>query len=138
MGHVGEPPDRARAARVLGCCASAAATPVHCESRRCWRTFNLSDALDDGAPAGTLSYLELLVEVLEDCQVTASEQAARRDVAELYDLSDSDVVATHCGFVRALARKTPTRSGNNCEDAVAGHGLGPRPRPGTERSDPWP
>jgi DNA polymerase-3 subunit epsilon len=67
--------------------------------------FTLVDAVEDGAPDGTLSYLELLVEVLEDGQVSDAEQQALSDVIELYELSAANVSAAHRGFVRALARE---------------------------------
>jgi len=68
-------------------------------------SFTLADALDDGAPQGTLSYLETLVEVLEDGQLTEEEQATLSDVVELYELSEDDTVAAHRGLVRALAHE---------------------------------
>lgn len=63
----------------------------------------LADALDDGAPAGSLAYLELLAEALEDGVLTDAEQQALADVAALYDLDASVVAAAHRGFVLALA-----------------------------------
>lgn len=68
-------------------------------------SFTLTDARDDGAPEGTMSYLETLAEVLEDGQITAEEQSVLQDVVELYELSDADVSAAHTGLVRALARQ---------------------------------
>lgn len=68
-------------------------------------SFTLSDALDDGAPEGALSYLELLVAALEDGQITDEEASALADVVDVYGLSDLDVAAGHRGLVRALARQ---------------------------------
>ena len=67
--------------------------------------FTLSDALDEGADAGALSYLETLAEVLEDGRITRTERTTLREVAELYDLGADDIAAAHRGFVRALARE---------------------------------
>ncbi|GLW90426.1 exonuclease domain-containing protein [Actinokineospora globicatena] len=64
---------------------------------------SLGDALDDGAPEGSLPYLELLAEVLEDGVLTDDERAALRDLAGLYDLDDSGVAAAHRGFLLSLA-----------------------------------
>jgi DNA polymerase-3 subunit epsilon len=66
---------------------------------------DLADALDDGAPEGSLSYLELLAEVLEDGVLTEEERAALTDVATLYELDDSAVAAAHRGFLLALAHR---------------------------------
>lgn len=68
-------------------------------------SFTLSDALDEGAPQGALSYLETLVEVLEDGQLSESERQAMADIVDLYGLTGSDVVSAHSGFLRALARE---------------------------------
>lgn len=67
--------------------------------------FTLADAMDDGAPKGALSYIETLVEVLEDGQVSEDERAALSDVADLYNLTRDDVRAANLGLVRALARE---------------------------------
>lgn len=102
-GYVADPAAAGRAltprARRVIAAASADRTSTLVES------FTLADALDDGAPRGTLSYLETLTEVLEDGQVSEAERAALVDVAGLYDLTDRDVRAAHRGFVRALARE---------------------------------
>ena len=68
-------------------------------------TFTLSDALDEGAPAAALPYLEMLAEALEDGELSAAEQAALNDVADLYQLDEPALAATHRGFLRALARE---------------------------------
>lgn len=65
--------------------------------------FRLADALDEGAPDGALSYLELLAEVLEDGVLTDDERAALHDLADIYDLDDTAVAAAHRGFLVALA-----------------------------------
>jgi DNA polymerase-3 subunit epsilon len=67
------------------------------------RDFRLADALDEGAPEGSLPYLELLAEVLEDGVLTDDERAALVDVASIYDLDGDAVDAAHRGFLLALA-----------------------------------
>ncbi|KQX64503.1 histone-like nucleoid-structuring protein Lsr2 [Angustibacter sp. Root456] len=68
-------------------------------------TFTLSDALDEGAPSQALPYLEMLAEALEDGELSAAEQVALNDVAELYELDGEALTAAHRGFLRALARE---------------------------------
>jgi DNA polymerase-3 subunit epsilon len=65
--------------------------------------FRLADALDEGAPEGSLPYLELLAEVLEDGVLTDDERAALVDLASIYDLDGDAVDAAHRGFLLALA-----------------------------------
>ena len=65
--------------------------------------FSLIDALDEGAPAGALAYLEKLAEVLEDGVLTADEAADLQEVAAVHDLDAGAVTATHRAFVLALA-----------------------------------
>ncbi|GAA2501373.1 exonuclease domain-containing protein [Terrabacter carboxydivorans] len=65
--------------------------------------FSLVDALDEGAPAGALPYLEKLAEVLEDGEVTAEEAADLAAVAEAHQLTKADVASANLAFVRALA-----------------------------------
>ncbi|WP_216870638.1 exonuclease domain-containing protein [Modestobacter excelsi] len=65
--------------------------------------FRLADALDDGAPDGSLPYLQLLSEVLEDGVLDEEERAALVDLAAIYDLDAQAVAAAHRGFLLALA-----------------------------------
>lgn len=65
--------------------------------------FRLDDALDEGAPTGSLPYLELLAEVIEDGELTADEAAALDDLAQLYELGVDDRHAAARGFLLALA-----------------------------------
>jgi len=67
------------------------------------RNASLADALDDGAPDGSLPYLELLAGVLEDGVVTDDERAALRDLAGLYELDAAALAAAHRGFLLALS-----------------------------------
>lgn len=92
--------DQAR--RVMS--AAAASTPpkplVQLISR-----FSLVDALREGAPEGTVAYLEKLAEALEDGVLEPAEAAALADVADSYELSDRDVASAHRAFASALARE---------------------------------
>ena len=65
--------------------------------------FHLADALDDGAPEGSLAYLELLAEVLEDGVLSDDERTALGELAALYELDAHAVSAAHQGFLLALA-----------------------------------
>jgi DNA polymerase-3 subunit epsilon len=65
--------------------------------------FSLIDALDEGAPAGALAYLEKLAEVLEDGEVSAEETADLAVVADSEQLTNSDIAAANQAFVLALA-----------------------------------
>ncbi|MEP7736996.1 hypothetical protein ABKW28_05025 [Nocardioides sp. 31GB23] len=65
--------------------------------------FSLADALDEGAPAGAMAYLEKLAEVLEDGVLTSEEAADLREVAAVHDLDRADVTATHRAFVLSMA-----------------------------------
>lgn len=65
--------------------------------------FSLVDALDEGAPTGTLAYLEKLAEILEDGEVTADEAADLEAVAEAENLEGPDIAAANQAFVLALA-----------------------------------
>jgi DNA polymerase-3 subunit epsilon len=64
---------------------------------------HLADALDDGAPEGSLPYLELLAEVLEDGVLSDDERASLADLAGMYDLDATARAAAHRGFMLALA-----------------------------------
>ncbi|BEP13916.1 hypothetical protein acdb102_22270 [Acidothermaceae bacterium B102] len=65
--------------------------------------FHLADALDEGAPLGSLPYLELLAQAVEDGEISSDEQTALSELAGLYDLAGSQVTAAHRGFLLALA-----------------------------------
>lgn len=84
---------------------SAAAARVSMALVELVERFSLVDALDEGAPAGALAYLEKLAEVLEDGILTAIEAADLTDVAIMEELSVHDIVATNRAFVLALAHE---------------------------------
>lgn len=64
--------------------------------------FSLADALDEGAPAGSLAYLEKLAEVLEDGELSPEEAADLDDVAATQELNDEARDAAHGAFLLAL------------------------------------
>jgi DNA polymerase III subunit epsilon len=64
--------------------------------------FSLADALDEGAPAGSVTYLEKLAEVLEDGELSSEEAAGLGDVAATYELSAADREHAHRAFLLAL------------------------------------
>lgn len=64
---------------------------------------DLGDALDEGAPDGSLEYLELLAEALQDGILDALERDSLGALAEALGLSSDDVLAAHEAFLRSLA-----------------------------------
>lgn len=66
-------------------------------------TLSLADAVDEGAPEGSLPYLELLAEVIEDGQITDEENAALVHAATAYDFTDEEVQAANRAMLLALA-----------------------------------
>lgn len=65
--------------------------------------FSLIDALDEGAPTGSLAYLEKLAEVLEDGEATTEEAADLAALADAEQLTNADIAAANQAFVVALA-----------------------------------
>lgn len=65
---------------------------------------SLVDAIDEGAPPKSLSYLEVLAEALEDGILSDEERLDLQDVAEAAGLSAREIHAAHVGLTRALAR----------------------------------
>lgn len=66
---------------------------------------SLADALDEGAPDGSLAYLELLASALEDGELSVTETGALAELATLYELSPADIAAANRGFLLALAHE---------------------------------
>jgi len=65
----------------------------------------LSTVIEQGAPAGTTAYLEVLAEVLEDGVLTADEAISLAGLAKIYSLTRAELHAAHRGFLLALAHK---------------------------------
>ena len=66
---------------------------------------SLSEVVDEGAPEGTLAYLETLLDCLGDAELSDTETAQLADLIAAYGLSDADVAATHRACVLALAHR---------------------------------
>lgn len=66
---------------------------------------SLVEVLDEGAPVGSLTYVETLLDALEDGVISEDEAAALQDLVEVYELSDADVADAHQALVFALAHK---------------------------------
>lgn len=66
---------------------------------------SLVEVLDEGAPVGSLTYVETLLDALEDGVISDDEAAALQDLVEVYELSDADVADAHQALVLALAHK---------------------------------
>jgi DNA polymerase-3 subunit epsilon len=66
---------------------------------------SLPDALDEGAPSGSLPYLEMLAEALEDGMLTDDERNALIELADAYEMAPQDVYDAHRGFLLALAHQ---------------------------------
>lgn len=65
----------------------------------------LGHAVDEGAPVGTLSYLQLLTDVLGDGELTKTEAAGLSDLALEHGLTADDIAAAHAGYLLALAHR---------------------------------
>ena len=100
LGHGARPapPPRVQAVLVERAEAEPVATLVELVER-----FSLIDALDEGAPTGTIAYLEKLAEVLEDGEVTTQEADDLAAVADAEQLTNPDIAAANQAFVLALA-----------------------------------
>ncbi|RKR74872.1 Lsr2 family DNA-binding protein [Frondihabitans australicus] len=66
---------------------------------------SLADVVDEGAPTGTTAYLELLLDALEDGDITAEESEALTGVRDEYGLTASDLDLAHEAFMLALAHR---------------------------------
>lgn len=68
-------------------------------------SLSLVEVLDEGAPIGSLTYVETLLDALEDGVISDEEAIALHDLVEVYDLSEADVAAAHQALMLALAHK---------------------------------
>jgi DNA polymerase-3 subunit epsilon len=66
-------------------------------------TLSLAEVIDEGAPAGTTAYIELLFAALEDGEISESEVVELTEIQQAYNLTDSDISAAHEAFLLALA-----------------------------------
>lgn len=68
-------------------------------------TLSLADVIDEGLPDGTSTYLEMLLQCLEDAEISDSEATVLAELAEMYALTPADVAAAHRAFLIALAHR---------------------------------
>lgn len=66
---------------------------------------SLLEVVDEGAPEGTMAYLETLLGCLEDGELTDTEAAHLADLIAAFGLSDGDVAATHRACLLAIAHR---------------------------------
>ncbi|MDY0914736.1 exonuclease domain-containing protein [Rathayibacter festucae] len=65
----------------------------------------LLELIDEGAPVGTIAYLELLLDCLTDGDLSASETSALDELTRTFGLSAADVASAHTAFLQALAHR---------------------------------
>ena len=66
---------------------------------------SLAKVLEEGAPPGSLTYVETLLDALEDGVISDVEAAALQDLGEIYELSVADITSAHTAFLLALAHE---------------------------------
>jgi len=65
----------------------------------------LTEVIDEGAPLGSLAYLETLLAALEDGELSTDESEQLAGLALAYEMSDTDVASTQRAFILALAHR---------------------------------
>lgn len=108
-GPSGAPaPSRARPANRSSRPAPIRITPARPELPPLTRqltSLSLLEVIDEGAPIGTTAYIELLLDALEDGDISDAEATALDELREMYGLSPDDLHAAHTAFLLALAHK---------------------------------
>lgn len=66
---------------------------------------SLLEVVEEGAPEGTVAYLETLLDCLEDGELSDTEAAQLADLIAAYGFSAADVTATHRACLLALAHR---------------------------------
>jgi DNA polymerase-3 subunit epsilon len=66
---------------------------------------SLLEAVEEGAPDGTLAYLEMLLEALEDGAIDDQEATDLGELIRFYELDDTNLHAAHRALVLAVAHK---------------------------------
>jgi DNA polymerase III subunit epsilon len=66
---------------------------------------SLTEVLDEGAPDGTAAYLELLLDALEDGDISDAEATALTELREGYGLTAAELNRAHEAFMLALAHR---------------------------------
>jgi DNA polymerase-3 subunit epsilon len=101
-GHGRRPPPPPRVQRVL---LESESTPPPPALVELLERFSLIDALDEGAPTGSLAYLEKLAEALEDGVLDDQEVADLAELAASQGLDAQAVTGANRAFVLALAHE---------------------------------
>lgn len=83
----------------------------------------LLEAVEEGAPQGSMVYLETLLDALEDGEITDDEAAGLEDLIDLYDLTTADLRAAHRAFILALAHKAVDDGRVSADERAELHGL---------------
>lgn len=68
-------------------------------------SLSLAEVIEEGAPIGSLAYLETLLTALEDGELSASESQQMAALSYAYELMETDVQEIHRAFVLALAHR---------------------------------
>jgi len=66
---------------------------------------SLAEVIDEGAPVGTLAYVETLLDALEDGVISDDEATALQDLVEMFELAETDVMSAHTALVLALSHR---------------------------------
>lgn len=66
---------------------------------------SLLEVVDEGAPEGTMAYLETVLDCLEDGELSDTETTQLADLIAAHGLSDAQVAATHRACLLALAHR---------------------------------
>lgn len=66
---------------------------------------SLIEVLEEGAPDGAAPYLELLIDALEDGEISSEEAEALDELRQAYSLTSDDLRRTHEAFMLALAHR---------------------------------
>lgn len=64
---------------------------------------SLAEVLDEGAPTGSLAYVETVLDALEDGVITDDEATALQDLADTFELNEEDRTVAHTALLLALA-----------------------------------
>lgn len=98
-------PDVVRVSRAARPPRFTASRPKQPPLLRQLTNLSLLEALDEGAPEGSIVYLETLLDALEDGEIVEEEAALLTDLAQLYNLTDNDRATTHRALLLALAHR---------------------------------
>lgn len=98
-------PDAVRATRAARPSRFTAPRPTQPPLVRQLTDLSLVEALDEGAPEGSVVYLETLLDALEDGEISDEEATHLADLTRVYSLTADDQAATHRALLLALAHR---------------------------------